>query len=77
MQASIEPGFSRFVPDTFGGHIDFADHAELADPVLYEQLIRERASQYLEEDLFRALYLEGLTHPTQMRIDALHYTQMW
>ena len=31
----------------------------------------------LEEDLFYALYREGVTHPTQMRIDALHYSQTW
>ena len=65
----MELGFARFVLDTFRGHIDFADHAEPADPVRYDQLIRERASQYLEEDLFKALYLEGLIHPTQMRTD--------
>ena len=67
----------RFVPDTFGGHIDYADHDDPADSGRNAQLIHERASQFLEEDLSHALYREGLTHPTQIRIDALHYSQTW
>ena len=63
-----------FVDDTFGGHLVFTDHVEPADPELYQQFIRLRASRYLQEDLWAARYVEGLTHSTRMRMTALHYS---
>ena len=37
--------------------------------------IRQSARQHLEQDLWEALYVEGVTHPTQIRLLAYHYAQ--
>ena len=60
--------FQRFVQDLFCGHIVYVDHVESADPKVYLEYIRQKACQYLEYDLWGALYVEGVTHPTQIRL---------
>ena len=52
------------VPDIFGGHPVYYDHIDLADPEIYFERIRQSARQHLECDLWEALYVEGVTHPT-------------
>ena len=67
--------FQRLVLDTFGAHIVYFDHVDLADPKIYLEHIRQSARQHLERDLWEALYVEGVTHPTQIRLSAYHYAR--
>ena len=67
--------FQRFVPDTFGSHVVFFDHVDLADPEAYLERIRQSVRQRLEHDLWEMLYVERVTHPTQLRLSAYHFAK--
>ena len=62
-----------FVDDTFGGHIVYADYVEPADPVFFQQCIRLMALQYLEEDAWRLMYVDGLMDRYRRQMDLIHY----
>ena len=62
---SMVQAFQRLVPDTFSGHIVYFDYIDPADLEIYLERIRQSARQHLERDLWEALYVEGVTHPTQ------------
>ena len=53
----------------------FFDLVDPADPEVYLERIRQSACQHLEQDLWEALYIEGMTHPTQIRFSAYHYAR--
>ena len=67
--------FQRTVPDTFGGHIVYYDSVEPVDPEIYLDCIRQSARQHLEKDIWESLYVEGATHPTQIRWSAYHFAR--
>ena len=69
--------WQRFVPNVFGGYIVYIDHVESANPEVYFEHIRLRARQFLNQDLWGALYIEGVTHPTQIRLDTYHYNRTY
>ena len=63
-----------FVDDTFGGHIVYADHVEPADLVFFQHCVRLTALQYLEEDAWRLMYIDGLTGLHRRQMDLIHYS---
>ena len=63
-----------FVDDTFGGHTVYVDHVELADPVFFQQCIRQTTIQYLEEDTWRLMYVDGLIDFHRRQMDLIHYS---
>ena len=67
--------FERFVDDTFGGHVVFSDRVEPADLEVYLENIRHSAQQQLEQDIWASLYVDGHTHPIQIRWSAYHYAR--
>ena len=42
-QDRMAQAFQRLVPDTFGGHIIYFDHVDLADLEIYLERIRQSA----------------------------------
>ena len=53
----------------------FFDHVDPADPEAYLERIRQSARQRLEQDLWEMLYVERVTHPTQLRLSAYHFAK--
>ena len=68
--------FQRLVLDIFGGHVYF-DYVDSTNPDVYLERIRQSAFQHLERDLWEALYVEGATHPKQIRLSAYPYARTW
>ena len=67
--------FQRTVADTFGGHIVYYDRVESVDPEIYLECIRQSARLRLEKDIWESLYIEGNTHPTQIRWSDYHFAR--
>ena len=65
-----------FVDDTFGGHIVYIDHVEPTDPVFFQQCVRQTAIQYLEEDAWRLMYVDGLIDFHRRQMDLIHYSAL-
>ena len=63
------------VPDTFGGYIIYFDRVQPIDLEIYLECIRQSAPQQVEKDLWESLYVEGATHPTQIRWSAYHFAR--
>ena len=62
--------FQRFVHDTV-----YVDHVDLADLETYLEHIRKRPHHYLEQELWGALYIDGVTNPTYIHLDTYHYSR--
>ena len=56
-------------------HVVYFNYFDPADLEIYLAQIRQSARQHLEQDLWEALYVEGVTHPTQIIFLAYHYAR--
>ena len=63
-----------FVDDLLGGHFVFEDFVQPADPVVFRQRVRQMAMQYMEEDIWGMIYMDGQVNHNRRRMDMIHYS---
>ena len=64
-----------FVHNDFGGHFIHDGYIQPAEPVLYQQRIRERARHILEEDMWWAVLTDGLQDPARVQFESAYFSE--
>ena len=58
-----------FVDDSFRGHFIFEDHVEPLDPMFFKQRVRQLVVRFMEDDVWKAMYIDGQLNNNRRRMD--------